>query len=56
MAHRYPTVANPIKMSETPPLYHSAPPALGEHTHSVLENLLGLSDEDIKNLQGQNII
>ena len=27
-----PTIANPIRLSETPPRYRRAPPALGEHT------------------------
>ena len=34
-----PMVANPVKFSETPIEYHSAPPLLGEHTQSVLDKL-----------------
>jgi crotonobetainyl-CoA:carnitine CoA-transferase CaiB-like acyl-CoA transferase len=29
-------VRNPIRLSETPPRYDSAPPALGSHTEAVL--------------------
>jgi crotonobetainyl-CoA:carnitine CoA-transferase CaiB-like acyl-CoA transferase len=34
-----PTVANPIRMSLTPPTYRMAPPRLGEHTASALADL-----------------
>ncbi|MGN6333638.1 MAG: CaiB/BaiF CoA transferase family protein [Motilibacteraceae bacterium] len=34
-----PTVADPVRMSDTPPTYRSAPPRLGEHTAEVLAEL-----------------
>ena len=37
-----PSVANPIRLSETPVRYRSAPPQLGAHTREVLEGLLRL--------------
>ena len=36
-----PTIANPIRMTATPPSYRSAPPTLGQHTREVLGELLG---------------
>ncbi len=35
-------VANPIRLSDTPPSYRTAPPLLGQHTREVLAGLLGL--------------
>ena len=37
-----PMVANPLKMSATPPCYRHGPPTLGQHTDEVLVELLGL--------------
>jgi crotonobetainyl-CoA:carnitine CoA-transferase CaiB-like acyl-CoA transferase len=34
-----PTVADPVRLSATPPTYRSAPPRLGEHTAQVLAEL-----------------
>ena len=45
-----PTTANPIRLSETPVEYRSAPPLLGQHTHEVLSRVLGWSDEQIEAL------
>lgn len=36
-----PTIANPIRLSETPPRYRRAPPALGEHTAEVIRDWIG---------------
>ena len=33
------TIANPIRLSATPPAYHRPPPMLGEHTEEVLTEL-----------------
>ena len=38
-----PLVANPIKMSRTPPGYRHSPPTLGQHTDEVLSDLLALN-------------
>lgn len=40
--------ANPLRMSETPPLPHIAPPLLGEHTTEVLRELIGASESDLQ--------
>lgn len=39
-----PLIANPIKMSATPPAYRTPPPTLGQHTDEVLEEILGLDE------------
>jgi crotonobetainyl-CoA:carnitine CoA-transferase CaiB-like acyl-CoA transferase len=42
-----PTVANPLRFSETEVGHDGAPPMLGEHTRCVLEEWLGYSDSQI---------
>ena len=49
-------VGSPLHLSETPPLYRSTPPTLGQHTREVLSGSLGLGDETIKNLADRKII
>ncbi|MDB5412227.1 MAG: L-carnitine dehydratase/bile acid-inducible protein [Rubritepida sp.] len=49
-------IANPVKLSATPPDYRSAPPSLGEHSDSVLGGLLGMSAEDIAGLRAKGIV
>lgn len=51
-----PQVANPIKMSATPPSYKAPPPLLGQHTKEVLRERLGLSDEEIESLRTSGTI
>ncbi len=41
------TVANPIRLSETPITYDVPPPLLGQHTREVLSHLLGMSDAEM---------
>jgi crotonobetainyl-CoA:carnitine CoA-transferase CaiB-like acyl-CoA transferase len=36
--------------------YHSAPPALGQHTREVLREVLGLSDTDVDRLQSAGVV
>ena len=55
LAGTVPSVANPIKMSETPLRYEAAPPTLGQHTHEVLESA-GLSADEIEQLQAAGVI
>jgi crotonobetainyl-CoA:carnitine CoA-transferase CaiB-like acyl-CoA transferase len=50
-----PIVANPIRMSETPVRYHSAPPVLGEHTREVLCGVLGMSAAEVDRLQAERV-
>ncbi|MGE0045989.1 MAG: CaiB/BaiF CoA transferase family protein [Hyphomonadaceae bacterium] len=49
-------VANPIRMSATPPEPRIAPPALGADTDSVLRSLLSLPDAEIARLRAAGAI
>ena len=51
-----PTVASPMRFSETPVEYMVPPPLLGEHTREVLGSLLGLGDGELDRLATQKII
>jgi crotonobetainyl-CoA:carnitine CoA-transferase CaiB-like acyl-CoA transferase len=51
-----PSVANPIKFSDTPIQYRNAPPTLGQHSHEVLQQYVGLSDEEIEALKTKQVI
>ncbi len=46
-------IANPVRLSETPANYRTAPPVLGEHTDAVLGALDGL---DLARLRSEGII
>jgi crotonobetainyl-CoA:carnitine CoA-transferase CaiB-like acyl-CoA transferase len=46
VAGRVPGVANPIRLSASPVAYDRGPPVLGEHTHEVLAQWLGISAKD----------
>lgn len=45
-----PTIANPVRLSDTPVEYKLAPPLLGQHTNEILKEVLEYSDEQIGNL------
>ncbi|MBS7789190.1 CoA transferase [Roseococcus sp. SDR] len=49
-------IANPVKLSATPPDYRSPPPVLGEHSESVLGGLLGMSAAEIAALREKGIV
>jgi len=49
-------IANPVKLSATPPSYRSAPPVLGEHTQDVLTAVLNMSAADIAALKEKGIV
>ena len=49
-------VANPLRLSETPVAYRTAPPTLGEQTRDVLTERLGMSPEEIDRLTAIGII
>jgi crotonobetainyl-CoA:carnitine CoA-transferase CaiB-like acyl-CoA transferase len=51
-----PTVANPIKFSETPIVYGRAPPVLSQHTDVVLKRVLNLSEDSLSELKTKKII
>ncbi|WP_353172410.1 CaiB/BaiF CoA transferase family protein [Paracandidimonas soli] len=48
-----PTVASPLRLSDTPVQYRNAPPLLGQHTEEVLRDVLGLAEEEIRVLAGK---
>jgi crotonobetainyl-CoA:carnitine CoA-transferase CaiB-like acyl-CoA transferase len=56
VAGRVSLVANPLRLSETPVTYRSAPPPLGAQTHEVLTDRLAMSAADIAELQAKGII
>jgi crotonobetainyl-CoA:carnitine CoA-transferase CaiB-like acyl-CoA transferase len=49
-------VANPLRLSETPVTYRTAPPILGAQTRAVLTERLGMSSEEIDRLTAIGII
>ena len=50
------SVANPIRLSQTPIEYQQAPPLLGQHTDEVLNRLLELDTAAIAQLRHDSII
>ena len=53
---RMKVIANPVKLSETPPDYRLPPPVLGEHTDQVLGEKLGLDTAALTALRTKGII
>jgi crotonobetainyl-CoA:carnitine CoA-transferase CaiB-like acyl-CoA transferase len=51
-----PSVANPIKYSETPIAYRSAPPMLGADTDQILRDMLGLAPAEIARLRKAGVV
>ncbi|MBD8878483.1 CoA transferase [Roseibium polysiphoniae] len=49
-------IGSPIRMSKTPVAYRRSPPTLGEGTEDVLTSLLGLTDDDIRQLSASGSI
>ena len=56
LAGRVASVANPIRLSQTPIEYHQAPPTLGQHTDLVLADWLGLDPTQLAALREARII
>jgi crotonobetainyl-CoA:carnitine CoA-transferase CaiB-like acyl-CoA transferase len=50
------SVANPIRLSQTPIEYQQAPPLLGQHTDDVLSRLLALDAAAIARLRNDGIV
>lgn len=51
-----PQVASPLRLSATPVAYRSAPPLLGQHTDSLLQSLLGMSEAQIAELREAGVL
>ena len=49
-------IANPVKLSATPPDYRSPPPVLGQHTDEILGGLLAMPAAEITALRGKGIL
>jgi len=56
LAGHVPLVGPPMKLSATPATPEHAPPLLGEHTTTVLQRRLGMSDEALAGLVAKGII
>jgi benzylsuccinate CoA-transferase BbsF subunit len=46
----------PVRLSETPGKVRGLAPLMGEHTHAIARNLLGLSDDEIKKLDEEKVL
>jgi crotonobetainyl-CoA:carnitine CoA-transferase CaiB-like acyl-CoA transferase len=51
-----PTVASPVRLSDTPPRYRRAPPLLGEHTDEILRDELALDAARIGELRAAGVV
>lgn len=51
-----PLVASPLRLSETPPEYVSAPPLLGQHTEEVLLGLAGVGTSELAALRASGVV
>jgi formyl-CoA transferase len=49
-------MGNPMKLSSTPVEIRSAPPALGQHTDTILQDDVGLSADEIAALRVAGVI
>lgn len=56
LAGTVPSVASPIRLSDTPVEYRHAPPTLGQHTRQVLRDVLGLDPGGIEALAERQVI
>jgi crotonobetainyl-CoA:carnitine CoA-transferase CaiB-like acyl-CoA transferase len=53
---KFKLVGSPMKLSKTPVQYRIPPPLLGEHTESVLQEVLGYDKEKIARLKEGKVI
>jgi formyl-CoA transferase/CoA:oxalate CoA-transferase len=49
-------VGSPVRLSRTPAKEPSPSPVLGQHTHDVLRDVLGLGDEEIVRLEAEGVV
>ena len=49
-------VNTPVKFSHSQPGIRSPPPLLGEHTHAVLRDVVGLSEREISELKRDGVV
>jgi crotonobetainyl-CoA:carnitine CoA-transferase CaiB-like acyl-CoA transferase len=53
---KVPMVGSPMKIPTSPVKINTAPPTLGQHTDTVLAELLNLTEKEIQSLREENII
>jgi crotonobetainyl-CoA:carnitine CoA-transferase CaiB-like acyl-CoA transferase len=53
---RAPVVASPMRLSETPVEYRSAPPLLGQHNEEIYRGLLAKSAAELEQLRAEGIV
>ena len=51
-----PVVRSPLRLSETPPVLHTAPPRVGQHTSEILTEVVGLGEDAIRDLDARGVI
>ena len=49
-------IGSPVKMSVTPVSYRHAPPTLGQHTNEILAEMLGMDEEEYKELAQKGVV
>ncbi|WP_270937451.1 CaiB/BaiF CoA transferase family protein [Falsiroseomonas oryzae] len=49
-------IANPVRLSATPPDYRVPPPLLGEHSEEVLSGLLGMTADEVAALKTKGVV
>ncbi|MDG1860376.1 MAG: CaiB/BaiF CoA-transferase family protein, partial [SAR324 cluster bacterium] len=49
-------IGSPLKMSATPATYRHAPPTLGQHTDEILEELLGMDEDERRELAMKKVV
>ena len=49
-------IGSPVKMSATPVSYRHAPPTLGQHTDEILEELLGMDEDERRELAMKKVV
>ena len=47
---------SPFRFSDTPVKPRSRPPLYGEHTHEILSNVVGVTQEEVKSLREEGVI
>ena len=46
----------PIRLSETPGKVRGVAPLMGQHTYEIASDLLGLTDEEIRQLEEEKVL
>ena len=49
-------IGSPVKMSATPVSYRHAPPTLGQHTNEILAEMLGMDEDECRELAQKGVV